>query len=161
MNRVFFALGSNLGNRKRNLEKGLQLLERMGIKIRKKSRIYETEPDGFPYQPKFLNLVVEGETEKSPEECLLIINEIEKRLKKVRIFKNAPRTLDIDLLFYNQEIIEKPNLKVPHPKLQEREFVLRPLAEIAPQLYHPKLNKRIEELLKEKGNGKGIKLYCD
>lgn len=161
MNRVFLALGSNLGNRKRNLERALELLEEMGIKVLRKSNIYETEPVGFTFQPKFFNMVIEGETERSPEECLSVIKGIERRLRRIRLFKNSPRTLDIDLLFYNQEIIERPHLKVPHPELHRREFVLRPLSEIAPQFYHPKLNKTIEEILREKGNGEGIKLYRD
>uniref|UniRef100_A0A7C3YSV3 2-amino-4-hydroxy-6-hydroxymethyldihydropteridine diphosphokinase n=1 Tax=candidate division WOR-3 bacterium TaxID=2052148 RepID=A0A7C3YSV3_UNCW3 len=161
MKKVFLALGSNLGNRKKNLEKGLTLLKKMGIRIIRRSRIYETEPVGFPFQPRFLNIVVEGETEMSPKDCLLKIKEIEKRLKRVRFFKNAPRTLDIDLLFYNQEIIEEGDLQIPHPRIPERLFVLRPLSEIAPDFYHPKLKKRIEEMVKECGDGKGIKLYCD
>ncbi len=161
MNKVFLALGSNLGNRKRNLEKAVKLLEEMGIKVLRRSRIYETKPVGFPFQPKFLNLVIEGETEKSPKAVLLLIKEIEQKLKRIRLFKNSPRTLDIDLLFYNQEIIEESDLQIPHPRIQERPFVLRPLSEIAPELYHPKLKKRINEILKEHANGKGIKLYCD
>lgn len=162
MSRVFLALGSNLGNRKRNLERALKLLEEMGVEIKKRSRIYVTKPCGFRWQPRFLNMVVEGETEKSPEECLLAMKEIERRLRRVRLFKNSPRTLDIDLLFYEDKVIDKPNLKVPHPLLHKRRFVLLPLQEIAPQFRHPRYKKSIAELLKELNNGgKGIKLYCD
>ncbi len=149
MRGIFFSLGSNLGNRKKNLERGCLLLEKMGIRILKRSRIYETEPVGFSCQPRFFNMVIEGETEKSPEECLSLIKKIEQKMGRIRLFKNSPRTLDIDLLFYDQSVIEEKDLKVPHPEIPRREFVLKPLAEIAPDFCHPQLKKKIKELLRQ------------
>lgn len=133
MNRIFLSLGTNLGDKEGNLELALQLLSE-NIKILKKSSYYETEPVGYKDQPWFLNMVVEGETELSPEATLLFTKAIEMEMKRVKTIINGPRTIDVDILLFGNEKIETENLKIPHPRMLLRAFVLIPLFEIAPDL---------------------------
>ena len=163
MKNVFVALGSNLGNRRRNLQSAVELLQKEKIKIKRVSQIYETEPVGFKPQPMFLNMVVLTETKHSPEILLKLLNKIEaylgrKRLKRNKnILKWTPRSIDLDILFYNNEIIKKKNLMIPHLRIAERRFVLVPMAEVAPRFYHPILKKNIKELLKESSDKSIVK----
>lgn len=146
---IYLSLGSNEGNRISWLQQAQDLLARSCGNITKKSSIYETAAWGLTDQPNFLNMVVELETPKTPEELLTCILAIETRLGRQRSVKWGQRTLDIDILLYNDEIIDQPNLKVPHPFMQDRRFTLLPLAEIAPHLSHPVLKKTITGLLAE------------
>jgi GTP cyclohydrolase-4 len=146
--RVFLAFGSNLGDRLSNILEALNQLK-PHVAIEKLSSFYETEPVGFRDQPLFLNAVAEGSTSLSPQEILQLAKRIEKRMGRQQTFRNAPRPIDIDLLFFDDLVLETPDITIPHPRLHERAFVLIPLSEIAPNLFHPKLKKPISELLKE------------
>jgi 2-amino-4-hydroxy-6-hydroxymethyldihydropteridine diphosphokinase len=147
MKTVYLSLGSNLGNRERNLEAAIQALTAPDLHIRRISSVYETEPvDTF--DPRwFLNLVVEAETELFPAPLLWRIGKIERALGRVRTVRNGPRTVDIDILLYSRAVIRSPGLEVPHARMNERRFVLEPLAELAPDLLHPVSRKTIRELL--------------
>ncbi|MCA9373558.1 MAG: 2-amino-4-hydroxy-6-hydroxymethyldihydropteridine diphosphokinase [Candidatus Gracilibacteria bacterium] len=147
MKKVYLGLGSNLGDRGRNLQEALVLLERWGVKIVRSSSIYETEPWGYLDQDWFFNMVVEGETELSPEELLQATQAIERALKRVKKIHLGPRTMDIDILFYGDMVMDKPELKIPHHGIADRKSVLVPLNEIAPDFVHPILKKSIGELL--------------
>ena len=143
---VYLGLGSNLGDRKANLGKALQLLgERLYIE--QVSSIYETEPVGHAEQPMFLNAVCRAETELGPLQLLSLIKGIEATLGRVPSFTNGPRSIDVDILFYNDLCMETADLTIPHPKIKERAFVLIPLLEIAPQLVHPISGESIKELV--------------
>lgn len=144
---VYIGIGSNLGNREDNCLKALRLMEESGIKILKRSSLYETEPWGIKDQPMFINMVIQAETEKSPVELLRILKSIEDSMGRLKDIKWGPRIIDLDILFYNNLILDTPELKIPHPYLHQRAFVLMPLSEIAPELEHPLLKKKIRELL--------------
>lgn len=149
MHFVYLSLGTNLGNRSENLQKGIKKLQSIG-KIIKQSSVLETKAWGKTDQPDFLNQVVLIETKLSPQELLKECQKIETELGRIRVEKWGARTLDIDLLFYDKLILNTLKLKIPHPLLPERLFVLEPLAEIAPDLIHPLLKKNIKTLLQAK-----------
>lgn len=130
MSGIFFGLGSNLGDRKKYLADAMKLLEQRGVKILKKSSIYETEPVGLTDQPKFLNMVVEVSTNLSPEDLLRVCLGAEDDLGRVRQERWGPRTIDIDVLLYQDRKIRTEFLTIPHPRMFEREFVMKPLREI-------------------------------
>jgi 2-amino-4-hydroxy-6-hydroxymethyldihydropteridine diphosphokinase len=150
MPRAFIAVGSNLGDRLKNIQQAEQALKSMpGTKILRLSPVYETEPAGGPPQGKYLNMVWEIETILSPVQLLDVLLEIEKNLGRVRTVRNAPRTIDLDILLYDDKIIEREGLKVPHPRLHERTFVLKPLADLVPDWTHPQFGKTVRTLLEE------------
>ncbi|MDH5364876.1 MAG: 2-amino-4-hydroxy-6-hydroxymethyldihydropteridine diphosphokinase [Dehalococcoidia bacterium] len=142
---AYLCLGSNLGDREKNLTRALSLLSQE-LKLEKVSSIYETEPVGYKEQPLFLNMVCQGATNLNPQELLSLAKAIESRMGRAPSFPNAPRPIDIDILFYDNKIIKTKDLTIPHPRLTDRAFVLVPLAEIAPELVHPELGKSITEL---------------
>lgn len=157
--RVYLSLGSNLGDRLSNLEQGLLLLKRGGCRIIKRSSVYETAPLYYLKQPAFFNMAAACETSLSPEKLLALIARVEAALKRRRLVKNGPRTLDADILFYGGRMIERPGLHIPHPRLAEREFVLAPLAEIAPELRHPATGLSAAKMLaalKERGGARKL-----
>ena len=135
--RVFLGLGSNLGDRARYLKDAISILESPLIKVEDTSRIYETEPWGLMDQPLYWNQVIKVETSLEPLELLHVCQEIELRLGRERKVHWGPRTIDIDLLIYDNTVIESEELILPHPYLEERAFVLAPLREIAPELVLP------------------------
>jgi len=144
---VFLSLGSNLGDRAKNLREAIALLPSAGVCVKRVSSIYETEPVDFVDQPWFLNCLVEAETELAPLELLRTLRAIESRMGSKKEFAKGPRLLDIDILLYGLEIIDTAELQVPHPRMTARRFVLAPLAELAPELRHPSWSATAAELL--------------
>lgn len=145
MEPVYLALGTNMGDRVALLRATLERLSAV-VEIDAVSSVYETEPVGFRDQPDFLNLVVAGRTALEPRALLEAILGIEAALGRVRSFRNAPRTVDIDILIFGDRIVAEPDLEIPHPRMRGRAFVLVPLAEVAPELVHPGTGERIAEL---------------
>ncbi|ERS92267.1 MULTISPECIES: 2-amino-4-hydroxy-6-hydroxymethyldihydropteridine diphosphokinase [Staphylococcus] len=147
MTDVFLGLGSNVGDRENQLKEAIRLLdEQSGIKVVKVSSFYETEPVGYVDQPDFLNLCVEIQTELSPKAVLERGLAIEQQLHRVRKERWGPRTLDIDILLYGDQIIEEQDLTIPHPRMTERAFVLIPLQEIAPNKVEPRTQTKIKDI---------------
>ena len=130
MTRVFLGLGSNLGDRLDNLRRALRLLEDRGVRVLRSSRVYETDPVGGPPQPDYLNAVVEVETGGTARELLTNCLETERALGRIRKERWGPRLIDIDVLTFGTQEIEEPDLRVPHPRMHERGFVLIPLLEL-------------------------------
>ena len=149
MNKVFLGIGTNLGNRENNLKEAVAMIEEHVGKVLNSSSVYETEPWGFQSDDGFLNMVVNVETRLAPSGLLGRILEIESLLGRVRgETRYASRIIDIDILLYEDRIIDEESLKIPHPLLQERRFVLVPLCEIASEMIHPVLKKSFSVLLK-------------
>ena len=149
MNKLFLITCGNIGDRKKNLETAAALIQKQIGKIIRLSALYETEAWGIMNQPPFYNQVLEIETLLSPREVLRLILKIEEEMGRKRSIKNAARIIDIDILFFNHEIIKEHNLIVPHPEIANRRFVLLPLLELEPRKIHPVLHKSIQELLSE------------
>ena len=148
-NPVFLLLGSNLGDRISNLEIARERIVVAIGHIIKCSSVYSTAPWGIANQPDFYNQVIQLSTALNPNEVLKSALAIEEEMGRIRIVKWGPRLIDIDLLFYNQEIIESAELTLPHPGIPNRNFTLYPLVEIAPDFYHPVLNKPLTTILQE------------
>jgi 2-amino-4-hydroxy-6-hydroxymethyldihydropteridine diphosphokinase len=147
MNQVFLGLGTNVGDRMFQINEALAQLSAVLGQVTAQSSIYATQAWGLTEQDDFLNAVVQIETHLNVEDVLQQIQSIEQSMGRDRSIKWGPRTIDIDILFFNDEIIEKEHLTVPHPLLQERLFVLQPMLEIAPNYIHPKLAASIEALI--------------
>lgn len=148
--RAYIAFGSNLGDRLGTLQAALsELQSRAKIKVTKLSSVYETEPVGYLDQGPFLNGVLELETSLEAMDLLAVLLGIEAMFGRVRDKKDGPRTLDLDMIFYGDLLLEREDLILPHPRLHERAFVLLPLRELAPELVHPVLAKTVEELCQE------------
>jgi 2-amino-4-hydroxy-6-hydroxymethyldihydropteridine diphosphokinase len=147
MNKTYLLLGSNMGNSAELLTSAIKYIEKKAGKLICKSDLYATAAWGNTNQPDFLNQVIAIETALTADKMLDRILSIEKMMGRVRTVKNAPRIIDIDILFFNKEIITQKDLVIPHPEIQNRRFVLIPLNQIAPQLTHPVLKKSIHQLL--------------
>lgn len=146
-NLVYLSIGSNLGDKKENLDKAIALLkEDECTRVSKVSEYIETKPVGFVEQEDFLNAALELKTLRTPYELLELIQKIENELKRERIVHWGPRTIDLDILFYNDEIVMEPDLMIPHPEIQNRLFVLDPLFSIAPAIKHPIIGENIYQL---------------
>jgi 2-amino-4-hydroxy-6-hydroxymethyldihydropteridine diphosphokinase len=146
---VHIGIGSNLGDRRNNCLKAVALLEAGGVKVLKRSSLYETEPWGVKEQPRFMNMAVEAETDVTPRELLSLLKKIESLMGRTVTVKWGPRTIDLDILFYGDVIMKEPDLEIPHPLMHSRDFVLDPLGEIAAQKVHPLLHRTIAELRAE------------
>jgi 2-amino-4-hydroxy-6-hydroxymethyldihydropteridine diphosphokinase len=144
---VYLSLGSNLGDRARNLQKALERLAAPDLRIMRTSPIYETQPVEYTAQNWFLNLVAEAGTELFPMQLLSRIGRVERALGRVRTVPKGPRTIDIDILLYGRTIVRSARLEIPHPRMAERRFVLAPLADLAPDLRHPINRKTVREML--------------
>jgi 2-amino-4-hydroxy-6-hydroxymethyldihydropteridine diphosphokinase len=159
--KAYIGIGSNIGDKTANCKKAIELLkENPQIKVTKISDFYETEPVGYKEQEWFVNCAVEIETDLNPQELLLLCHMIESELGRERKIKYGPRTIDLDILLYNNDIIDTTKLKIPHPEMHKRSFVLKPLSDIAPDAVHPALRKKIADLtvaITEKGIVKKIK----
>lgn len=147
MKRVYLSLGSNIGDRERNLRDALDRLAAAGVRVLRVSPIYETEPVDLAEQRWFLNLVVEAETDLFPLQLLARTQRIERALGRVRTVPKGPRTIDIDILLYANSVIHSATLEIPHPRIAERRFVLVPLAGLAPNLRHPVTHQTVQEML--------------
>lgn len=147
--RVFIAIGSNLGDREENIIDAINLLIANGVDVKNISSIIETKPYGNVKQPDFLNCVVDAYTALPPRMLLETLKAIEKQLGRTRTIHWGPRTIDLDIIFYDELVIDTPDLKIPHPDMQNRLFVLEPLNQLAPNFVHPVLNKTVRELLVE------------
>jgi len=152
---VFLALGTNLGDREGNLCMARKALAPK-VTIIQESPIYITPPWGYEDQPEFLNQVLEVRTKMGPGRLLRYLKRIEKKMGRLETFRNGPRLIDLDILFYDQRVIKRPKLNIPHPRLHERAFVLIPLSDITPDFVHPVLGMTVESML-SKINTEGVR----
>lgn len=147
MSKVWIALGSNMGEGRKNLDLAIKMMNERGVLVEKFSTYIETEPYGYTEQDNFVNAVCIAETKLSPRELLEVLLKIELDMGRVRIIKWGPRIIDLDILFYEDLIIDEEDLKVPHIEIQKRSFVLEPVNEISPDKIHPVFKKTVHQLL--------------
>jgi len=154
---VYLSLGTNLGERAANLQAAINALP-PAVNVLRMSRIYETAPWGYLDQPDFLNQVLEAQTSLKPLALLHYIKEIEKRLGRKDTIRYGPRLIDLDILFYDDLVLELPDYSIPHARLAERAFVLTPLAGLIPDFRHPVSGQTVSEMLRAV-DGEGVRLY--
>ncbi len=159
MMKYFLSLGSNIGNREKNLSDACFLLEKEHIKILRSSSIYETQPVDYSSQPWFLNQMLEVFTGLLPDELLDIIKKIETKLGRLKSIPKGPREIDIDIILAGELIQQTPRLQIPHPQMHKRNFVLVPLREMDPGVVHPVLMKTIESLALDNDDPSEIRKY--
>ncbi len=145
MAKIYLALGSNVGNKAANLKKAVKLLSKK-IKVVNLSLVYETRPVGYEKQDNFLNMALVGSTKLSPNALLLFVKGAEKKTGRIYRFRWGPREIDIDILFYDQLVSHDKKLEIPHKRLHKRDFVLKPLMDLNPELLHPVYKKTVREL---------------
>lgn len=150
--RYYLSLGSNLGDRGRHLSEARRLLEKAGVKIVRQSSIYETEPVDYTEQPWFYNQVLEVESGYNPITLLAVVKDIELKMQRKTTVSKGPRTIDIDILLAGKNVVQTQKLIIPHPRMSFRNFVMVPLAEIAPDFIHPLLHQPISALVHQTGD---------
>ena len=155
--RYFLSLGSNLGHRSRNLAQARSLLQKAGVRIIRQSSIYETEPVDYPAQPFFLNQVLEIEATQSPMSLLYLVKDLEQRMKRRPSVDKGPRSIDIDILLADKTVVQTNKLVIPHPRMSFRNFVMIPLAEIAPDFVHPLFHLPISVLARMTGDSSAVR----
>jgi 2-amino-4-hydroxy-6-hydroxymethyldihydropteridine diphosphokinase len=162
MTGIYLSLGSNVGERGENIARAIAALAGFGVRVVKRSALYETEPVEMREPEWFLNCVVEAQTDLPPRELMRALLEIERSLGRERtasVTQKLPRIIDLDILFYGSEVIREAGLEIPHPRMAERRFVLVPLAEIAPGVMHPVLKKTVREVLLETNDRSEVRLF--
>jgi 2-amino-4-hydroxy-6-hydroxymethyldihydropteridine diphosphokinase len=153
---VYLSLGSNLGDRAATLRAAIAQLEPTG-RVSAVSSLYETQPQDVPDQPWFLNCVVAIETKKTPRQLLSFILHLEATMGRLRMREKGPRNIDIDIVLFGEQVLDEQGLKIPHPSMHQRRFVLEPLVEIAAEARHPVLGKTAQELLVDLGSGQTVR----
>ena len=143
---VYIGIGSNLGDRHKNCLRAIELLRQNGLPATKQSSLHETAPWGVTDQPAFVNMAVEIETDVDPQGLLSLLRKIEKEMGRQETMRWGPRIIDLDILLYNAVTLNTDALTIPHPLMHEREFVLKPLAEIARDIMHPVLRRKVGDL---------------
>lgn len=156
---VYLSLGSNLGDRAAHIARALERLSEDGVRITRRSALYQTEPVEYLEQGWFLNVAVEAETELMPRQLLRAIRHIEQQLGRKRMVHAGPRTVDIDILLHGASLVRAADLEIPHPRIADRRFVLVPMAEIAPTLRHPVLRLNMTELLAATTDRSQVRLW--
>ena len=151
---AYLSLGSNVGNRMANLRRAIACLKDLG-EVKATSSFYETEPVEFTEQEWFINCVVKLETKRPPRELMAAILAIEQKMGRHRNLPKGPRNIDLDIVLYEKQVIDEPGLRIPHPAMQERRFVLAPLVEIAPDAIHPVFMRPASDLLASLGEAGG------
>jgi 2-amino-4-hydroxy-6-hydroxymethyldihydropteridine diphosphokinase len=157
MNKAYLLTGGNEGDRFLHMKQARANIEHICGQLLLVSSLYETAPWGKTDQPDFLNQVLLLDTKFNPDALLQALLSIEEKGGRIRTVKNAPRTIDIDILFFNNLVLEEPGLSIPHPRIADRRFVLEPLNEISPEFIHPVLKKSIRQLLQECRDELGVK----
>lgn len=160
MNKLFLQLGSNLGDREQLIKDAIKFINEKLGKVLSYSKIYESDPWRVDGQKNYLNQILEAHSSLSAEDSLKVLQDIENELGRVRLEKWGERLIDIDIIFFNNDIIENSDLCVPHKHMHERNFVLIPLNEIAPQYVHPKYNKTVADLLEESKDTENVVEYA-
>ena len=155
---AYLSLGSNLGDREQNLRGAIRQASALG-RLVAVSSFYETEPVEFTDQPCFLNCVIALETTAEPAELMAELLRIEHEMGRQRVLKKGPRSIDIDILLFGDDVVNTPELTIPHPEMARRRFVLQPLAEIAPELLHPVSQKTVTQILAELPAGQRVQKY--
>ena len=159
---AYIGIGSNVGDKARQCEQGISEIQKLDRhRLLARSSLYKTQPIGYTEQDWFINLVIKIETEMDAPALLSSLKEIESRLGRVETLRWGPRTIDLDILFFNDHQIQTDELTVPHPLIQDRQFVLVPLAEIDPNLTHPVLKKTVKELLEGLPEDQGVERLPD